>query len=128
MATKTKLKSKTKKAKPASGIDYYENLFRTMNREADKLEVNTLPEVRVTSSKMLQAITTFATWTYASFGISTDNLPYTPKFERLINTINAKFGVCLGGWHVWQILLRARKSSFLPLSGTDRKTGTLMKK
>lgn len=122
------LAAKTKKARPKNkGFDFV-HLFNVLNREADKLEVNTLPEVRVANSVILRDIAIFAAKTYADFGVSTDNLPYTPKFERLINTINARFGVCLNGWHVWQILLRARKNSLLPLSGTNRKTGSLVKK
>jgi hypothetical protein len=117
-----------KKSRPVNkGFDFT-NLFNVMNREADKLEVNTLPEARVTSSIMLRDIAIFAAKTYDGFGISSDNLPYTPKFERLIVTINAKFGVYLSGWHVWQVLLRSRKNSLLPLSGTNRKSGTLVKK
>jgi hypothetical protein len=126
MEEEMKTKTKTKSRPTSKGFDFT-HLFNVLNREADKLEVNTLPEVRVTTSKMLRDIAIFAAKTYADFGISTDNLPYTPKFERLINTINAKFGVCLGGWHVWQVLLRARKNSLLPLSGTSRKSGTLVK-
>lgn len=123
---KTKTKTKTKSRPTNKGFDFT-HLFNVLNREADKLEVNTLPEARVTSSTMLRDIAIFAAKTYDGFGISSDNLPYTPKFERLIITINAKFGVYLGGWHVWQVLLRARKNSLLPLSGTNRKSGTLVK-
>jgi len=122
------LATKSKRPRPTNkGFDF-SHLFKVLNREADKLEVNTLPEVKVTTSTMLRDIAIFAAKTYATFGVSTDNLPYTPKFERLINTLNAKFDVRLNGWHVWQILLRARKNSLLPLSGTNRKTGTIVKK
>lgn len=127
MATKAKIKTKSKKAPTLSGLNVI-NFFDILNSEADKLEVNTLPEVGVKTTQKLDAIAAFAMTTYAGFGISTDNLPYTPKFERLIKTINSRFRVHMGGWHVWQILLRTRKEGLLPRSGTSRKSGTIIKK
>jgi hypothetical protein len=122
-----KAKAKTKKAPTLSGLNVI-NFFGVLNTEADKLEVNTLPEVGVKTTQKLDAIAAFAMTTYPDFGISTDNLPYTPKFERLIKTINSRFRVHMGGWHVWKILVKARKDNLLPRSGTSRKSGTIIKK
>ena len=123
----TKAKTKSKKTPTLSGLNII-HFFDVLNSKADKFEVNTLPEVGVKMTQKLDAIAAFAMATYPEFGISTDDLPYTPKFERLIKTINSRFRVNMGGWHVWKILVRARKEGLLPRSVTNRKSGTIIKK
>lgn len=120
------MKTKTVKKTRPVGINF-KHLFARMNDAAHKIEMNSLPEVGVFDSKILQDVTEFLLSLPVFSGISSDNLPYTPRLERMRVALNTAFNINLNCWHVWQIVLASRKNGILPKSGTSRKTSAMIK-
>lgn len=118
---------KTKKVKKTSSINF-KHLFERINTFAPAMELNTLPEVGVFDAKVLQDVAEFLISLPGVASVSSDNLPYTPRMERIRVAINTAFNLNLNCFHVWQIVLSTRKNGILPKSSTSRKTGMLLRK